>query len=76
MRIKTSITLAPQTIAALEEMKNDGLSRSRIIEVAVADLLVRHRRRKRDASDREILDRRAKVLNREVEDVLGFQTDL
>lgn len=52
------------------------MSRSRIIEVAVADLLGRHRKGRRDAADREILDRRAEVLNREVEDILSYQADL
>ncbi len=75
MRLKTSITISEDTVASLEELTREGLSKSRIIEIAVAELLARHRRRRRDQVDREILDRRADVLNREVEDILGYQLE-
>jgi RNA polymerase-interacting CarD/CdnL/TRCF family regulator len=75
MKIKTSVTLSEETLASLEELTREGLSKSRIVEIAVADLLDRHRRRRRDQGDREILDRRADVLNREVEDILGYQIE-
>jgi hypothetical protein len=75
MRIKTSMTLSRETLDSLEELAREGLSKSRIVEIAVADLLERHRRRRRDAGDREILDRRALELNAEVEDILGYQVE-
>ncbi len=56
MRIKTSVTLSRETLDSLEELAGEGLSKSRIVEIAVADLLERHRRRRRDAGS---LDARA-----------------
>ncbi len=76
MKVETSITLSKRTMDALDEMKSAGLSRSRIVEVAIAELLERHRKRKREEADRGILDRRAEALNAETEDLLAYQVDL
>lgn len=75
MRIKTSMTLPQHTLDSLDELAAQGLSRSRVVEIAVADLLARHRRRERDRSDREILDARALELNQDVVDILGYQIE-
>ena len=72
MKQKTSITLSPETLRALDAM---GGSRSRIIEVAVEEFLERRERARREARDLGILDAAAPELNREVEDVLGYQTE-
>lgn len=76
MRLKTSITLAEETVRELDEVAGRGADRSRVIEEAVVEYLVRRRRERRDARDLEILDRNATALNREVEDVLSYQADL
>jgi len=75
MRRKTSITLSDATLAALAELSSEGVSKSRIIELAVADLLERRRRMRRDAADREILDSSADRLNEEIGDILGYQIE-
>jgi len=76
MRLKTSITLAEETIRELDEVAGRGANRSRVIEEAVVEYLDRRRRERRDARDLEILNRNATALNREVEDVLSYQAEL
>lgn len=76
MRLKTSITLAEETVRELDEVAARGANRSRVIEEAVVEYLDRRRRERRDARDLEILNRNATALNREVEDVLSYQADL
>lgn len=76
MRLKTSITLAEETVRELDEVAGRGANRSRVIEEAVVEYLDRRRRERRDARDLEILDRNATALNREVGDVLSYQADL
>lgn len=75
MRIKTSITLSPETLRAIDEIAGQ-LNRSRIIEQAIHELIERRRRSDRDARDLEILNRSADGLNKEVEDILGYQVEL
>lgn len=75
MKIKTSITLEPDTIAAIEEVAGKGASRSQVIERAVLEFVARRRRQLRDAKDLELLNRSAKRLNREIEDVLAYQVE-
>jgi metal-responsive CopG/Arc/MetJ family transcriptional regulator len=76
MRLKTSITLAEETVRELDEVAGRGANRSRVIEEAVVEYLDRRRRERWDARDLEILNRNATALNREVEDVLSYQADL
>ena len=73
MKIKTSITLSPTTARAIDEIAGGHSNRSRVIEQAVLEYVERQRRRLREARDLAILNRSAKALNREVEDVLAYQ---
>ena len=76
MKQKTSITLSPETIRAIDELAGETSNRSRIIERAVLEFLERRRRELREKRDLEILNEAADELNREVEDVLDYQGDL
>jgi predicted transcriptional regulator len=76
MKVKTSITLAPSTLRAIDEIAGKETNRSRVIETAVLDFVERRRRRMREARDLEILNRSADDLNREIEDILAFQAEL
>jgi len=76
MKQKTSITLSPETIRAVDEVAGETSNRSRVIEQAVLEFLERRKRRLRDARDLEILNSAADELNREVEDVLDYQAEL
>ncbi|GMQ89694.1 MAG: hypothetical protein BMS9Abin10_0024 [Gammaproteobacteria bacterium] len=75
MKVKTSITLSPRTIRAIDEIAGSSVTRSRIIEQALIEFIERHRRRLREAKDLEILNRSAKELNREMEDILTYQVE-
>ena len=71
MKVKTSVTLSPETLQAIDEIAGELLNRSRVIEQAVLEFVERRRRAARDAKDLEILNRSADALNEEVEDILG-----
>jgi len=75
MKQKTSITLAPETIRAVDEVAGETSNRSRVIEQAVLEFLERRKRHLREARDLEILDAAADELNREIEDVLDYQAE-
>ncbi len=76
MKIKTSVTLSPETLRAIDEIAGELRNRSRVIEMAVLEFIERRRRADRDARDLEILNRSADALNDEVEDILGYQVEM
>ncbi len=73
MKVKTSVTLSPQTLQLLDQFAAPGLNRSRLIELAVLEYVKRRMIEEREARDLEILDRSAEELNQEVKDVLAYQ---
>jgi metal-responsive CopG/Arc/MetJ family transcriptional regulator len=75
MRIKTSVTIDEKVLRAIDKAAGRGGSRSRILEAAAKDYLARRARAAREARDLEILNEHADGLNREMEDVLGYQAD-
>lgn len=76
MKQKTSITLSPATIQAVDEVAGETSNRSRVIEQAIIEFLERRKRQMREARDLEILNSAADELNREIEDVLDYQAEL
>ena len=70
MRIKTSVTLPTTLLDAIDKV--DG-NRSAFIERAAISYLTNLERRHRDQLDVDIINRNSKRLNREAEDVLGYQ---
>jgi metal-responsive CopG/Arc/MetJ family transcriptional regulator len=74
VKLKTSITLEEDVVRAMDEL-GGAENRSRFIERAVREHLELRARRRRDERDLEILSRAAEALNREMEDVLSFQTE-
>lgn len=75
MKRKTSVTLAPDVVKAVDGLAGKSGSRSAVIERAVRELIAREARRARDARELEIIDSNADRLNREAEDVLSFQVE-
>lgn len=73
MKVKTSITLSSDLVAAIDARAERGRGRSEFIECAVRAFLDRERREEQKARDIDILNRRAERLNREAADVLGYQ---
>ena len=75
MKQKTSITLSPETLEAVDRIAGPDSNRSRVIERAIQELAARLRREEREARDLEILNRVAGGLNEEMKEVLTHQVD-
>lgn len=76
MKIKTSITLSSDILKAIDHHKKEFNSRSEFLEAAARSLLAQIARAKAEKRDLEIIDRHHEVLNKEAEDVLGYQVPL
>jgi len=76
MKIKTSITLSEELLHSIDESIGRQKNMSEFVEKAAWDFLQRQERKKRDMADLEILNKKAKKLNREAEDVLSYQADI
>ncbi|MHC4443939.1 MAG: ribbon-helix-helix domain-containing protein [Planctomycetota bacterium] len=76
MKSKTSITLSGAILNGIDEHSTDFRSRSEFIETAVRHFIAHLERQESQRRDLEIINCRAEVLNREAEDVLGYQVPL
>jgi metal-responsive CopG/Arc/MetJ family transcriptional regulator len=70
MRVKTSVTLPSTLLLAIDKVEDN---RSAFLEKAAIAYLMALDRRRREDRDLEIINRNAKRLNKETEDVLGYQ---
>lgn len=75
-KVKTSVTLSRDLLAEVDRLLRKGGSRSALLEQALREFLANRKRRKRDASDLEILNARSDELNEEALDVLEYQVEL
>jgi metal-responsive CopG/Arc/MetJ family transcriptional regulator len=75
MRTKTSVSLSPELLAEIGRVVGRNANRSEFLEKAAWDRVALLKRRRREARDSRILDRRARVLNSEALDVLEYQAD-
>ncbi len=75
MKQKTSITLSPETLQAVDRLTGPDSNRSRVIEQAVLEFICRQERGERERRDLEILNTMADDLNSEMEDVLAYQIE-
>lgn len=73
MKVKTSVTLDEDVVAAIEAIAGEGESRSRTIERLLRQSLAARKRADVDDRDREIIDAHADELSAEALDVLGYQ---
>jgi len=73
MKVKTSITLERDVVAAIDGHGDEYGSRSEFLEAAARRLLLQIAKEEKDQRDMEIIERRARALNREAEDVLDYQ---
>jgi metal-responsive CopG/Arc/MetJ family transcriptional regulator len=76
MKSKTSLTLSKDLLKRVDRIAREGESRSATIERLIAESLSARARRAADAADRAAIDRHARELNAEAEDVLGYQVEL
>jgi SLT domain-containing protein len=75
MREKTSVSLTRELLAEIGRVAGADVNRSEFLETAAWDRIALLKRRRREARDRRILDRRARALNAEALDVLEYQAD-
>ncbi len=73
MKVKTSITLSEDVLAAVDQLSGKHQNRSEFIEAAVRAFIADLERQQRNKRDLEIINRRADALNEEARDVLSFQ---
>ena len=73
MKVKTSITLSPDLLEAIDALAGHGRTRSEFIEAALRAFLAETERHERNARDLATLNRCAAQLNREAADVLTYQ---
>lgn len=76
MKSKTSITLSTTLLEEIDKIVGRNGSRSELIEKAVHEYIHKIARAQRDQRDLEILNRSAKRMNREADDVLRYQVKL
>lgn len=75
MRLKTSVTLAQDVLAAIEAVTREGESRSQVIERLLRESFAARERAAIDERDCEIINMYANELNEEAIDVLGYQVE-
>jgi metal-responsive CopG/Arc/MetJ family transcriptional regulator len=76
MKVKTSVTLSKDVIELIDEHAEGESNRSAFIELAVRAYLQILRKKKRDQADLCTINRLSAKLNKEAEDVLGYQMEL
>ncbi len=75
MKIKTSLSLSEDLISRIDELSGRK-NRSDYIEKALLEYLERQMQKERDRKDLDIINKKAKKLNQEAEDVLSYQAGL
>jgi len=73
MKVKTSITLSEDLLAAIDQQTGARRNRSEFIEMAVRAFISQLRRAEQNARDQKIINQRAEHLNSEAADVLEYQ---
>jgi Arc/MetJ-type ribon-helix-helix transcriptional regulator len=76
MKVKTSITLSNEVLAAIDRHSGEFRSRSEFLEASAREFLTRLARAATERQDIEIINRRTAALNAEAEDVLSYQVPL
>jgi metal-responsive CopG/Arc/MetJ family transcriptional regulator len=76
MKVKTSITLSSELLHLIDQRQAEFKSRSEFLERAAREMLAQLARTEAERRDLEIINRRAKELNVEAEDVLAYQVPL
>ncbi len=75
MRVTTSVSVDKGLLETIDKLSDKG-DRSSFIEAALRVYIVQFVRRKQNAKDLEIINRRADDLNEEALDVLDYQVAL
>lgn len=75
MKVKTSITLSPEVLEAVDRVAGVTSSRSEIIEQAIREFLVTRARARRDARDTELINEFADQFEAEMADIIATQIE-
>jgi metal-responsive CopG/Arc/MetJ family transcriptional regulator len=75
MKVKTSITLSPEVLEAVDRVAGATSSRSEIIEQAIREFLVTRARARRDARDVELINEFADQFEAEMADIIATQIE-
>ncbi len=76
MKMKTSVTLSKDLVTLIDRHAEGESNRSAFIELAVRTYLQMLMRKKRDQQDLRTINRLSERLNKEAQDVLGYQAEL
>lgn len=79
MKIRASVTIAQESLEALDRYVSNDNSRSSLVQEAIDAWLVERRRKERherNARDVRILSKDSEAFNRDLEDALSYQADL
>ncbi len=74
MKTKATITLEETVLDAVDKAAGRR-GRSRVIETAIVYYLKEQKSKQRGLRDREIIDRNADWLNKEMEEILSYQVE-
>jgi metal-responsive CopG/Arc/MetJ family transcriptional regulator len=74
MKSKTSLTLSPEVLAAIDRLAGRRYSRSEVIDRVLRDFLQRREQERVDAEEIEKINGNANYWNKEMRDVLSYQT--
>ena len=76
MKVQTSITISKEVLNSIDSLLVKKSDRSDFIEQILQDFLANMRNASRNLEDLKILNKNAKRLNEEAEDVLAYQVKL
>jgi metal-responsive CopG/Arc/MetJ family transcriptional regulator len=76
MKVRTQITISESLLKEIDELNDHARNRSIFIEEAINAYLALKRRMSRDQRDLELINRSARELKQEAEDVLSYQVDI
>lgn len=75
MKLKTSLTLSEELVAALDRMAGPKVSRSAFVEQVLRDYIEGRAQERRHAREAAAINRHAAQLNAEMKDALSLQAD-
>ncbi len=76
MKVRTYLALSKNLLDEIDELNDHAKNRTMFIEEAIKAYLALRRRIIRDKRDLELINRSARELKHEAEDVLSYQVDI
>ena len=76
MKVRTYLNLSESLLKEIDELNDHAKNRAMFIEEAIKAYVALKRRIIRDKRDLELINRSARELKQEAEDVLSYQVDI